>query len=173
MMLFVGADAGLSGALCAFDIDRGPVDVIDMPLTQDGRKTMQLDVLAACRWLHGHNVARVVLERTSPMPGTDALGARTRGMGAVSAFRSGLVYGQLRAVCEANGIPLSLVTAVTWKKWFNLPGPDKEQGRQLALKLFPQCAELLRRKLDHNRADACLIASWGASHWRGLEANTL
>ena len=94
-------------------------------------------------------------------------------MGAVSAFRSGVLYGQLRATCEANGIPLSLVTAVIWKRWFNLIGPDKEQGRQLALKLYPQCGELLRRKMDHNRADAILIASWGASHWRGLEAGTV
>ncbi len=172
-MLFVAADAGLSGALCAFDLDRGPVEVIDMPLIQDGRKTMQLDVKSMCRWLHGHEPARVVLERTAPMPALNASGGRTVAMGAVSAFRSGLVYGQLRAVCEANGIPLSLVTAVTWKKWHHLTGPDKEQGRQLALKLYPQCAEVLRRKMDHNRAEACLIASWGASHWRGLEAGTV
>ena len=172
-MIFVGADAGLSGALCAFDLDRGPIEVLDMPLVQDGRKTMQLDVPGACRWLHKHEPARVVLERTSPMPALNALGGRTVAMGAVSAFRSGLVYGQLRAVCEANGIPLSLVAAVTWKKWHNLVGPDKEQGRQLALKLYPQMGELLRRKMDHNRADAILVASWAASHWRGLEAGTV
>src|SRR5271165_2758290 len=111
MTLYIGADAGLSGALCAFDIDTGPLEVIDMPLTQDGRKTMQLDVKAMCRWLHKHDPARVVLERTAPMPALNASGGRTVAMGAVSAFRSGLVYGQLRAVCEANGIPLSLVSA--------------------------------------------------------------
>jgi len=172
-MNFIGVDAGLSGALCAFDLDTGPIDVIDMPLVQDGRKTMQLDVPTTIKWLKKYKPARVIIERTAPMPALNSLGGRTIAMGAVSAFRSGMVYGQLRAVSECLNVPLSLVSAVTWKKWFNLSGPDKEQGRQLALKLYPQMAELLRRKMDHNRADAILVASWASAHWRGLEAHTL
>jgi hypothetical protein len=161
-MIYAGIDPGQKGAICAYGLDSGPSEVFDIPLCQDGRKTMQLDVLAFCRWLHKHAPSRVIIERQGPMPSD----------GVIPAFRLGLVYGQLRAVCAVVGIPTTLVSPITWKKWYAI-GPDKEQGRQLALKLYPQCAEVLRRKMDHNRAESVLIASWGASHWRGLEAGTV
>ena len=161
-VIYVGIDPGQKGAICAIDLDSGPTEVFDIPLVQDGRKTMQLDVPGFCRWLHKHGPNRVIIERQGPMPSD----------GVIPAFRLGLLYGQLRGVCDTLCIPISLVSPVTWKKWHAI-GPDKEQGRQLALKLYPQMGELLRRKMDHNRGEAILIASWGASHWRGLEAGTV
>jgi hypothetical protein len=36
----------------------------------------------------------------------------------------------------------------------------KEAARQLALRRFPSAAEFLKRKLDHQRAEALLIANY-------------
>jgi hypothetical protein len=43
-----------------------------------------------------------------------------------------------------------------------LPGRDKEKARQKALALFPQAAPWLTRKKDHQRAEAMLLALYGA-----------
>jgi hypothetical protein len=47
---------------------------------------------------------------------------------------------------------------IFWK----LPGKDKESGRQEALQLFPAAHAALARKKDHSRAEATLIALYGA-----------
>jgi hypothetical protein len=39
-------------------------------------------------------------------------------------------------------------------------GPDKEQARALALKLFPGLSQPLSRKRDAGRAEALLMAAW-------------
>jgi crossover junction endodeoxyribonuclease RuvC len=39
---------------------------------------------------------------------------------------------------------------------------DKEAARALALRLFPACAEHFRLKKHHGRAEAALIAKFGA-----------
>lgn len=44
-----------------------------------------------------------------------------------------------------------------WKQAMGLAGKDKEAARQKALKLFPSC-EGIKRKKDHNRAEALLLA---------------
>lgn len=47
-----------------------------------------------------------------------------------------------------------------WKRRLGLIGQDKDVGRLLAIQRFPSAAHLLRRKKDHGRADALLIALW-------------
>jgi len=44
-----------------------------------------------------------------------------------------------------------------WKQKMGLAGKDKEVARQKALKLFPRCGDIKRKK-DHNRAEAILLA---------------
>jgi crossover junction endodeoxyribonuclease RuvC len=54
------------------------------------------------------------------------------------------------------------------KKFHGLRGGDKEGSRQRALQLFPAAHALLARKKDHGRAEASLIALFGAkSHGSG------
>lgn len=156
-MTVAGIDPGLKGAVCFY-----PNEILDLPICQDGRRTQQLDVAMFSRWLFEKSPQRVVIERQGPMPSD----------GVVPAFRLGLVYGQIRAACTVLGIPVSLVSPVTWKKFHGLPA-DKEVGRKRAIEQFPQLAHLLQLKGHHNRADACLIAAWGSFHLKGLEAGTV
>jgi crossover junction endodeoxyribonuclease RuvC len=51
-----------------------------------------------------------------------------------------------------------------WKRALRLRGKDKEGARQYALQLFPHAHALLKRKKDHQRAEAALIAYVGIHH---------
>jgi crossover junction endodeoxyribonuclease RuvC len=54
-----------------------------------------------------------------------------------------------------------MVTPVTWKKALGLPGGAKNKGvvRARAQRLYPQAP--LTRVMDHNRAEAIMIARYG------------
>lgn len=60
-------------------------------------------------------------------------------------------------ICS-KGYPLEEVRPAEWKKAMGLLKKDKEVSRHKALALFPR-ADLLR-KMDHNRAEALLIAEF-------------
>ncbi len=85
-------------------------------------------------------------------------------MGATSAFRFGFACGQIRGCIQAYQIPMALVHPVSWKRHFGLKGPNKEQSRQLAMKLLPDCSAALKFKKSHNRAEAILLALYGAKN---------
>jgi DNA repair protein RadD len=51
------------------------------------------------------------------------------------------------------------LAGASWKRALGLDR-DKENARALALRLYPTAAELLRRKSDHHRAEALLLAHW-------------
>jgi hypothetical protein len=82
--------------------------------------------------------------------------------GVSSTFRFGHASGIVIGVLAALRIPYTLVAPTVWKKHFKLSS-DKEQSRALALRLFPQSVGLFARKKDHNRAEAALLARFGAS----------
>jgi len=161
--MILGIDPGVTGAMCGYTLHVGPTFLMDIPIIQDGRKTKQLDVWAFLVWLRDLDPKRVILERQNPMPRD----------GCVQAFRTGLLFGQIRAAVEAMAIPLSLVSPVVWKRYHSLLSSEKEQSRLVAIAKFPKWEQELSRKKDHNRADAMLIADWGAAHWRGLAAGTV
>jgi Holliday junction resolvasome RuvABC endonuclease subunit len=93
----------------------------------------------------------VIIERVGAMPK----------QGVSSTFKFGKAYGVAIGVVAALKIPVHFVTPGTWKKHFNLSA-DKEEARARALQLWPARAELFARKRDHNRAEAALIARYGA-----------
>ena len=65
-------------------------------------------------------------------------------------------------VCAALGLPCEDVTPVRWKKTL-MDGMAKEKEASVAkaLQLWPQVGHLLKRRKDHNRADAMLLAEYG------------
>jgi hypothetical protein len=75
-------------------------------------------------------------------------------------FRYGVAYGMLRTVCTLGRIPYHLVTPGKWKNHFKLDR-DKEKSRALAIQYWPGCG-FFERKKDHGRAEAALIARYGA-----------
>ena len=83
-------------------------------------------------------------------------------MGVVSAFELGRGKGIWMGILGALGIPYELVSPQQWKKDI-LSGraKEKEAARIKAQELYPNLIHMLQRKMDHNRADALLLAHWG------------
>lgn len=172
-MYSIGIDPGINGAAAAYCYgdEEGPAfvsDAIDMPTMPDGSKR-QIDAAAFARWLDrvqqtlGGPPARAIVENVRAMPSPpDATDGERRSMGAASSFRFGFAAGQIRAVLQVRYVPIRMVEPRVWKASFDLEGGDKEGARQLALLLFPHVAHLLARKKDHNRAEAMLLAHYGA-----------
>jgi hypothetical protein len=68
--------------------------------------------------------------------------------GANSGFKYGRAVGAFEAVLACCEIPMTVIELSARKKGHRLRGKDKEDGRQLALQLFPRptraaCAETL------------------------------
>ena len=83
--------------------------------------------------------------------------------GASSGFKYGRAVGAIEAAITLCAIPVEIVEPSVWKRFWKLPGKDKESGRQKALQLFLAAHGMLARRRDHNRAESALIALYGAS----------
>lgn len=173
-MIFLGIDPGINGAACAFmcaelhDEAAFVSDTIDLPTMPDG-KNLEIDPHAIRGWVLSlpEKPTRAFIENVTPMPSIpDHLGDR-RSMGSASAFRFGGAVYAVRTCLRMMDIRVQLTHAAIWKAHFSLRGADKEDSRQLALRLHPEAAHMLQRKMDHQRAEAILIARH-AAELRGL-----
>jgi crossover junction endodeoxyribonuclease RuvC len=153
-MMLAAIDPGLGGALAVFDDAGALVALADTPtlVLKVARGTRQtFDIPGMCALLGPHVGAglHVVIEEAQAMPG----------QGVRSMFSTGYGYGLWLGILAALQVPYTPVRSVVWKKACGL-GKDKEQARLRAQQLFP--AADLRRKRDHGRAEALLLA-WYAS----------
>jgi crossover junction endodeoxyribonuclease RuvC len=83
------------------------------------------------------------------------------GQGVSSTFKFGVAYGVAQGVIASARIPVYFVSPGKWKRHFGLSA-DKEEARKRALHRWPGRAELFSRKKDHGRAEAALLALYGA-----------
>ncbi|MHA1496598.1 MAG: hypothetical protein ACTSRT_03370 [Promethearchaeota archaeon] len=79
-------------------------------------------------------------------------------------FCMGRTQGIIESVCERNNIKLIIIDSKEWKKHFDLMKKGKEGSLKLARELFPELKEDLKRKKDHNRAEALLITKYGMKY---------
>ena len=148
----VGIDPGRTGALALFD-GGDPVDVVDMPLGVHG-----VDGLAVWRQLLEWKADEVVMEVTHAMPRN----------GSKAAYSQGDSNGALRTAVTIAGRPLTWVRSVDWQRQVGLVGGGftdverKRRARMRAIELMPTMEDWLGRAKDHNRAEALLIARYGA-----------
>lgn len=93
----------------------------------------------------------------------EQVGARP-GQGVCSMFSFGKSTGAAFGALYTMRPHIEEVSPQKWQNWFrtnfNLPRPEVFDSRALALRLFPGYADLLKRKKDHNTADAILMAYW-------------
>jgi Holliday junction resolvasome RuvABC endonuclease subunit len=154
-MRVLGVDPGIRGGLAVVEITDGAapalVECIDIPVTGVGAKE-RVDGLAIRTWIKTHQPDRAAIERAQAMPK----------QGASSGFKYGRAVGALEAVLTLCEIPLTIIEPTAWKKFHHLRGGDKEGSRQRALQIFPAAHTLLARRMDHGRAEAALIALYGA-----------
>ena len=151
-MITIGIDPGLSGAIGVLK-DGAYVGVVDMPIVAKGSGAVknEVDPAGLATILREHAPAdeavAVVLERVNAMPG----------QGSSSIFSLGDSFGCARAAVAACRFELTYVTPVQWKKHFKLTS-DKELGRALAVRMFPDAPLNLKKHVD--RAEALLMARW-------------
>jgi hypothetical protein len=147
MSVVMGIDPGVSGAVAFyFPMVPSRIAVDDVPVAGGEINTAEL-----ARQIRIHRPTMAVIERVGAMPG----------QGVVSMFNFGRSYGDVRGVIGALDIPLHFVTPQKWKKHFGLTS-DKEECRKRANDLFPTAADRLHLKKHHGRAEAALIALYGA-----------
>jgi crossover junction endodeoxyribonuclease RuvC len=154
MRVVLGIDPGIHGGLAIISNGNGIatlIDAIDIPTIGSGAKE-RVDVAAVRDFIKLHAPAFALVERAQAMPR----------QGASSGFKYGRATGALEATIVLCAIPIEIIEPSTWKKHFRLPGKDKERARQRASELFPAAHALLARKRDHGRAEASLIALYGA-----------
>lgn len=158
-MRILGIDPGASGALAVVE-DGQLVALEDMPTLTVRRG--QRDVREVNAALLGSVVAQMrpldaaLLEKVGAMPG----------QGVSSMFAFGRAVGVVEGVLGALQVPYSTVPPQEWQRAMRVRG-GKDGARERAMRIYPTRAADFARKKDDGRADAVLIASYGAA---GLEA---
>lgn len=149
-MVTVGIDPGFGGAIAIYRPAERALEVHDMPVSPGTKGRTEI--------LHS------VLFDLLDVPPTDvwveAVGARP-GQGVSSMFRFGQNVGSIHMAVAARGHALRLVTPARWKGYFGLV-KDKGAARGLAAQRFPAQAKMFARVKDDGRAEASLIALYGA-----------
>jgi crossover junction endodeoxyribonuclease RuvC len=152
-MIVVGIDPGLDGALALHD-GSAIVALIDMPtfaIVRGKTKRRDLDGQTICTWLKEHRPEHVYIEQAQAIPRQ-------------SAYATGIffqVYGQVLGILTAHAIPYTVVPPVLWKRALKVPA-GKDAARARASQLFPDAACRWPLKKHDGRAEAALIASYGA-----------
>ncbi|DBB02359.1 TPA: hypothetical protein ACH3X3_011365 [Trebouxia sp. C0006] len=166
----LGIDPDIGGAIAVMQWDLIPsatqlqlqdakVELHDMPLVSVSigkRFQRQADPLGISKLMSSLNLSqstevRAVLEH--PMP--NALNGKW------SWFSAGYNCGIWKGVLLSHGIPFETVSAKAWKTDMQLIKAGKEGSRELAQHFLPQTISQLKRKKDHGRAEALLLAAWG------------
>ena len=138
-------------------------DIFDMPTMGEG-KSSELnyaelrDLIWRCR------PSVVFVEKLTAFPQKDPITGEITIWGATSMAKMMGTYYATRAVVGCLEIPLREFMPAEWKAAFNLRGggKNKEDSRMLAVLRYPHAAEFLKRKKDAGRAEALLIAAYGA-----------
>lgn len=177
--VYVGIDPGAAGAIGL--LCHRLAAAVDIPVTRvgvhrnkqlseaeqkaTGRKTRtvkgtaaEFDYRAVCDIFRALKPVRdrlvVALEKIPPKAGPGPLK-----MGDVKLFGAWAMWPLFLA---SRKYVVEEPSPAVWKRRLGLSGKDKEASRLRALKLFPHCKDILRKR-DHNRAEALLIAHFTRS----------
>ena len=146
MKCIMGIDPGISGAVAFYFPDqRAGISAYDVPIV--GK---EINASALHDLIHQYAPDLAVIEIVHSMPK----------QGVASSFNFGMSYGIAKGVVGSLHIPTINVAPTKWKKHFGLTA-YKEQARALAISTWP-FSEHFRRKKDNGRAEAALLALYGA-----------
>ena len=156
MMLIIGIDPGITGAICFFE-DRKIIDLIEMPNMASGKINKRqvngaqgyYEIFERIKNYNKKDI-KVVIEQVSAMPG----------QGVTSMFNFGQSFGVLKGICSAMQLPMYFVRPAKWKKYYSLINSKKDASRTKVIEIFPYISPQLSKKKDSNKADAILIASF-------------
>ena len=148
-MIAIGIDPGLHGAIALHNGRLQRID--DMPASAgDVDPAILADLLE--EMLDGRERPdKVILERQQAMPR----------QGVSSCFMLGKRYGLIIGICACLDWPVEIVTPAKWKRVTGTPR-EKDGARARASALMPEGASWWRLKRDDGRAEAALLAYYGA-----------
>ncbi|EOA28843.1 hypothetical protein CARUB_v10025086mg, partial [Capsella rubella] len=176
----IGIDPDLSGALALLKFDHlgssSSAQVFDtphIPVLVGKRVRKRLDAKSIVQLIQSLDVpsvrfrrsftsfvfgnvgSRVYIEQSNPFPKDGKQGWYSGGFG----------YGLWIGTLVASGFCVIPVSASLWKRHFQLASGSctKDDSRRVATELFPSLSSQLKRKKDHGRAEALLIAAYGES----------
>jgi len=152
--LFMGVDPGRTGAVGVIDSNYNFIAVVDCPINKQ-TKMIDATEFARCLDPFRHQIIKCYLEKAQVMPHD----AKTR------AFGYGITYGTFKTILDLGGFFPIEVYPRTWKKFFHLSA-NKQLSLDLAKKMIHGAAVHLKRKKDHNRAEAILLSAYGLIHRR-------
>lgn len=158
MTAIIGIDPGLTGALALMTGDA--LYITDLPI-HEIRKGKQTK-----REIDTHRLVAILRDCAVHRPTVWIENVSTRpGEGAVGAFTFGKTVGLITGAAIALDLPIEKVSPQHWKRGLNVLA-DKEATRARASALMPRHAGLWPLKKHHGRAEAALIALWGARQAR-------
>lgn len=184
MRIYMGIDNGLDGRLCVLQ-DGGHHRLFKTPIS--GRELLkkfrdksntssrsEYDVVTMCRLVQ--SIRSRLPDGAEIHAGIEATIQRNSHSGAMTSFktRESLSRGLTcwSVAMRFSDIPLVSVAPNTWQSHFKLQKKSKDEHAELAVSLGgniplikrPRAADLL----DHDSADAFLIATWVREHWDEL-----
>jgi hypothetical protein len=164
-LCLMAIDPGLTGAVAFFFPDHPErIAVEDMPVVNGEVNVPELE-----RCIRSFAPALAAVEIVNAMPSIPGKDGKRRSMGAASAFNFGGAFHAAKATVQCCKVPMHLVSPKTWRAHFRLRGGGeaKELSRGEAIRLFPASSDRFRRKGDHNRAEAALLAKFAADILNG------
>lgn len=163
-MIVLGIDPGISGAVALY-ADGRLVEVCDMPVAGKEVDPYQLSK---------------ILEALSSPDATDMTVVETQQampeQGVSTTFKIGNNFGLVRGVVAALGYRITPVRPGVWKRRLDIPSPPsdvpknrrsawrKEKARLRASQLMPEGAGAWTLVKHDGRAEAALLAYYGANH---------
>lgn len=154
--IILGVDPGSGGALAFLDVNNHRLSVIDTPTylqDSNGKSKKFVDHVGVGKAIKQFSPDHAVTEKVHSSPQ----------QGVVSAFSFGRSYGVILGVLGALCVPIIETPPSTWKRAMCVSA-DKEQTVRRATSLMPQCAPVFwTRKKDTDRAEAALLALYGAA----------
>lgn len=158
----LGIDPDVYGALALLKDDNASgssAQVFDNPHLQVlvGKSVRKrLDAKSIAQLLHSLGAplgTTAYIEQSSPCPQDGKQGW----------WSGGFTYGLWIGILVSSGFSVVPVSSRLWKNQFQLcrNSSSKDDSRKAASDLFPDLSSLLKRKKDHGRAEALLIAAYG------------
>jgi crossover junction endodeoxyribonuclease RuvC len=117
-----------------------------------GKQKRELDIIQLIDILARRQLTHAFVEQVGAMPG----------QGVSSTFAFGKAFGIILGVLAARSVPLTLVPPVRWKRAMGVLKGSKDGCRARASQLLPAAAHQWPLRRHDGRAEAALIALYGA-----------
>lgn len=152
--LFMGVVASVGEFVNVTGAENVATYTIAKTKSKNKKWTNQPELIISMLAKYPPELTHVIIEDVHPMP--------SQGISSSCRF-VGSKY-MAHGIVAALGYDYTLVAPRVWKHAMGLKGAKqdlKEISRMTAIKRWPSHADLFKRKLDHNRAEALLLAEYG------------